>query len=69
MSEDLSAKYYQKKKTHTHTTKKGFKKGLKIGKGVKIFQKKKKTKSQTVVANNSKIFCNMKNKGWLSIEK
>ena len=31
--------------------------------------KKRKTKSENMVASNIKIFLKMKNKGWLSIEK
>ena len=54
MLNDLSAEYYQK-------IKKGFKKGL--VKSIGIFLKKKKKKSEKMVANDKKIFLRMKKKG------
>ena len=48
-------------------TKKRWKKGL--VKGVETFLKKKKTKSENMVANYIKTFLKMKNEGWLSLGK
>ena len=38
-------------------------------KGIKIFQKKIKTKSENMIVNDIEIFLKMKHKGWLKIEK
>ena len=57
----MSTEYYKKK------TKKGFKK--RPMKGIKIFQKKIKTKSENMIVNDIEIFLKMKHKGWLKIEK
>ena len=50
-----SAKYYQDKK--------------KLVKYIKVFQKKNKKKSDSMVVKDTKISQKMKNKSWLSIEK
>ena len=55
MSKELSAKYYQNKER--------IKK--KLVKGIKIFPKKRKTKSINMVANEIKISQNMKNNRYL----
>ena len=47
--------------------KKGFKK--QFMEDIKIFLKKKKTKSNNIVMRNIKIPQKMENKGWLGIEK
>ena len=61
MYKNSSAKYYQKK------TKKSFRK--KLMKAIKIFLKKRKAKSNKMVANDLKISQERKNKGQLSMEK
>ena len=60
MSENLSAKYYQENKERLQK---------KLMKDIKIFQKKKKRKSNNMVWNVTKISQKMKNKSLLSIEK
>ena len=54
MSKNLSAKYYQKNKERLQKTK--------LVKDIKIFLKKKKTKSDNMVVNVTKISQKMKNK-------
>ena len=54
MSNDSSAKYYQKNKERLQK---------KLVKGIKIFLKKRKTKISKMAPNNIKIFLKMKNKG------
>ena len=60
MSKTLSAKYYQENKEKLQK---------KLVKHIKIFLKKKKKKSDNMVANVTKISQRMKNKSLLSIEK
>ena len=55
-----SARYYQK--THERLQKR-------LMKGMKILPKKKKKESVNMVANDIKIFPNLKNKGWLIIKR
>lgn len=54
MFKHLSAKYYQK------ILERALKKPMK---GTEIFLKKRKTKSENMIANNIKIFLRTKNKG------
>ena len=60
MSENLSAKYYQEDKESLQK---------RLVKNVKIFQRKKKKKSDNIVVNVTKISQKMKTKSWLNIEK
>ena len=60
MSKTLSAKYYQENKEKLQK---------KLVKHIKIFLKKKKKKSDNMVANVTKISQKMKNKSLLSIGK
>ena len=60
MSKHLSANYYQENKERLQ---------IKLGKDIKIFQKKKKKKSDNMVVNVTKISQKMNNKSLLSIEK
>ena len=57
MSKDISAKYYQDK---TEKIQK------KIEKDIKVLLKKKK--SNNIVVKDTKIYQNMKNKSWLSMQ-
>ena len=59
MSKTLSAKYYQENKDYKK----------KFVKGIRIFLKKKKKKSNSMVVNVTKISQNIKNKSLFSIEK
>ena len=60
MSKNLSAKYYQENKERPQK---------KLVKNIKIFLKKKKLKSNSMIVNVIKISQKMKNKSLLSIEK
>ena len=60
MSENLSAKYYQEDKESLQK---------RLVKNIKIFQRKKKKKSDNIVVNITKISQKMKTKSWLNIEK
>ena len=60
MSENLSAKYYQEDKESLQK---------RLVKNIKIFQRKKKKKSDNIVVNVTKISQKMKTKSWLNIEK
>ena len=53
MSKNSSVTYYQKNKDRLHK---------KLVKGIKIFLRKRKTKSGNMVASQMKIFQKMKNK-------
>ena len=53
MSKDLSARYQKK---------------TKVVKGINIFLKRSKTKSENMVTNHIKILQKMKSKSWLSTE-
>ena len=57
MSKDISAKYYQDK---TEKIQK------KIEKDIKVLLKKKK--SNNIVVKDTKVYQNMKNKSWLSMQ-
>ena len=59
MSKNLSAKYYQKNKEREQ----------KLEKDIKIFLRKKKKKSDSVVVNITKISQKMKNRSLMNIEK
>ena len=58
MSKDSLVKYYQNNKKKLQK---------KLVKDIKVFLKKKK--KTNMVVNDTKIYKNMKNKSWLSIEK
>ena len=60
MSKNLSAKYYQEDKESLQK---------RLVKNIKIFQRKKKKKSDNIVVNVAKISQKMKTKSWLNIEK
>ena len=60
MSKNLSAKYYQEDKESLQK---------RLVKNIKIFQRKKKKKSDNIVVNVTKISQKMKTKSWLNIEK
>ena len=60
MSKNLSAKYYQEDKESLQK---------RLVKNIKIFQRKKKKKSDNIVVNVIKISQKMKTKSWLNIEK
>ena len=59
MSKDSSARY-QKDKERLQK---------KVVKGIEIFVKRSKTKSENVVTNNIKLFQKMKTTSWLTTEK
>ena len=58
MSKDSLVKYYQNNKKKLQKN---------LVKDIKVFLKKKK--KTNMVVNDTKIYKNMKNKSWLSIEK
>ena len=60
MSKDLSAKYYENNKERIQK---------KLVKGIKVFLRKIKKKSNNMVVNDTKIYLNMKKKSLLSITK
>ena len=60
MSKDLAAKYYEDNQERLQS---------KVLKDTKVFPKKKKKKSNTMVVKDTNISQKMKNKNWLSIEK
>ena len=60
MSKGSSTKYYQNKKERLQR---------KLLKDIKVFLKKKKKTSNNMVVKDTKIYNNMKNKSYLSIEK
>ena len=60
MYKDSSAKYYQNNKERLQK---------KLVKDFKVFLKKKKKKSNDMVVNDTKIYQEIKNKSWMSIEK
>ena len=60
MPKDSSGKYYQNNKESLQK---------KLLKGIKIFLKKEKKKSNNIVVSNTKIYQKMKRKSFLSIEK
>ena len=60
MSQNSSAKYYRDNKERLQK---------RLAENMKVFLKKKKKKSNNIGVSNIKISLNMKNKGWLSIEK
>ena len=60
MSKDLSAKYYENNKERIQK---------KLVKGIKVFLRKIKKKSNNMVVNGTKIYLNMKKKSLLSITK
>ena len=60
MSKDLSAKYYENNKERIQK---------KLVKGIKVFLRKIKKKSNNMVVNGTKIYLNMKEKSLLSITK
>ena len=59
MSKNLSGKYYEEVKVYKK----------KLVRGIKIFLKKKKKKSDNIVLNVTKIFQKIKSKSLLSIKK
>ena len=61
-SKNLKAKYYQKSKVRLQKRKKTVK-------GIKIFCRKKKTKTDNIVKNHRRISQKAKNKSQLRIEK
>ena len=60
MPKDSSGKYYQNNKESLQK---------KLLKGIKIFLKKEKKKSNNIVVSNTKIYQKIKRKSFLSIEK
>ena len=60
MSKGSSTKYYQNKKERLQK---------KLLKDIKVFLKKKKKTSNNMVVKDTKIYYNIKNKSYLSIEK
>ena len=60
MSTDSSAKYYEDNKERLQK---------KLMKDIKVFLGRKKKKSNNMIMSNTKIYQNMRNKSWLSLEK
>ena len=60
MSKNSSAKYYRDNKERLQK---------RLVENMKVLLKKKKKKSNNIGVRNIKISLNMKNKGWLNIEK
>ena len=70
MSKDSSAKYYQDNKERLQKKlMKDIKSFFKDIKSRKVFLKKKKKTSNSMVMNDTKTYQKKKNKIWLSIEK
>lgn len=68
MFKDLPAKCYQKNKERLQIEQVS-RRYQDLREGFKIFQEKKKVKSENMFPSNKKIFLGIKNKGFLSIKK